>query len=451
MRLESSGDLPQNLIMNSTSRKFLSTAAAGIGFPTIVPASALGKDGRAAPSNRVTMGYFGMGNRGIGVMGAFLNHADVQGVAICDVHDLHYRDRDWGKGRALGRKPGKETVDKKYGNEDCAVYSEFQEMLERDDLDAVMVSTPDHWHYDITMAALRKGLAVYCEKPVTHLFAEGQQVYREAHRQGAVFQVGSQQRSEPVFRQAVEIVRNGHLGKISKFEVGLPAGHDTAQGSTALVNVPEGLDYNLWSGPSEVMPYMRARHHRLWRWHTNYGGGNLMDWIGHHNDIAHWGMGYEKSGPVEVDSKNWTWSSEPAYDTPVNFEVHSTYPDGKRGLISTKARPGAKWIGENGWVWVNRGQIEASNPDWLKEDFKAGDWKAYQSRGHQRNFIDCVKEGRTETAAPAENGHRSITPGHLGWLSAKLGRKLKWDPVAEKIVRDKDAAKQLMAMNHREW
>lgn len=437
--------------MDFSRRKFISTAAAGIGFPAIIPSSALGKDGATPPSERITMAFIGMGNRGIGVMDAFLNHSDVQGVAICDVHDHHYREREWGEGRALGRKPGKDAVDKKYGNTDCAAYADFRELFERDDLDAVMVATPDHWHSQITLAALDKGLDVYCEKPVTHLFAEGQQVYQKVAEKKAVFQVGSQQRSEPVFRQAVEIVRNGHLGKISHFEVGLPAGYSEAQGSTEVLEIPEGLDYEMWCGPGEKLPYMKARHHRWWRWHTAYGGGNLMDWIGHHNDIAHWGMGYENSGPVKLESKGWTWAEAKAYDTPVEYEVHSEYPDGRNGIISTKFTKGTKWVGADGWVWVDRGKIEASNPDWLKKDFEAGDWKAYRSPGHQRNFIDCVKSRRTETAAPAENGHRSITPGHLGWVSARVGRALKWDPVKERIVGDDAAQEELMKLNYREW
>ncbi|MCG8599106.1 MAG: Gfo/Idh/MocA family oxidoreductase [Verrucomicrobiales bacterium] len=439
--------------MKQSRRNFLSSAAgigAGISFPSIIPASALGSGDRPAPSERITMGFIGMGNRGIGVMGAFLNHADVQGVAICDVHDHHYREREWGEGRPLGRKPGKESVDKKYGNTDCAAYSDFRELFERDDLDAVMVATPDHWHYHITMAALEKGIDVYCEKPVTHLFGEGQAVYQKVAEKNAVFSVGSQQRSEPVFRQAVEIVRNGHLGNVSRFEVGLPAGYSDAQGNTEVIDVPKGLDYNFWCGPGERLPYMKARHHRWWRWHTAYGGGNIMDWIGHHNDIAHWGMGYENSGPVRVEAKGWTWAETEVYDTPVEYEVHSDFADGKKGIISTGFRKGTKWIGENGWVWVDRGQIETSNPEWLAKDFNAGDWKAYRSPGHQRNFIDCVKN-RKETAAPAENGHRSITPGHLGWVSARLGRALKWDPAAEKIQGDDAAQEALMKMDYRDW
>lgn len=383
-------------------------------------------------------------------MGAFLNHSDVQGVAVCDVHDHHYREREWGEGRALGRNPGKEAVDQIYGNTDCAAYSDYREMFDRSDLDAVMVATPDHWHSVITLAALEKGLDVYCEKPVTHRFAEGQQVYRKVAEKGAVFQVGSQQRSEPVFRQAVELVRNGVIGKVTHFEVGLPEGHSEAQGSTEVLQIPEGLNYDFWSGPAEILPYMKARHHRWWRWHTAYGGGNLMDWIGHHNDIAHWGMGYENSGPKRVEAIGWTWAEAEVYDTPVQYEVASEYPDGKSGLISTKLRNGTKWIGENGWVWVDRGKIEASNPAWLEEKFVPGDWKAYRSPGHQRNFLDCILS-RKEAAAPAENGHRSITPGHLGWVSAKTGRALDWDPVKEIVIGDDEAQKLLLEVNDRDW
>jgi predicted dehydrogenase len=396
------------------------------------------------------MGYIGLGNRGIGVMGAFLNHADVQGVAVCDVHDHHYREREWGQGRALGRVPGKAAVDEKYGNTDCAAYSDFREMLERDDLDAVLIATPDHWHATITLAALKKGLDVYCEKPVTHRFAEGRQVVAEVAKQEAIFQVGSQQRSESVFRQAVELVRNGHLGKISHFEVGLPEGHAEAQGSTEVLEIPDGLDYDLWCGPSSVLPYMKARHHRWWRWHTAYGGGNLMDWIGHHNDIAHWGMGYESTGPTRVESRNWTWPTTQVYDTPVQYEIVSEYGDGRKGVISTSHRKGVKWIGENGWVWVDRGKIEASNAEWLAKDFEAGDWKAYRSPGHQRNFIDSVKS-RAETVAPAANGHRSITPGHLGWVSARVGRPLQWNPDKEAIVSDEGASDLLTEEKNRSW
>lgn len=431
--------------MKTTPRRnFLIKSAVGI--PAILPAL----NGRAAPSERINMAFIGMGNRGIGVMEAFVKHSDVQAVAICDVHDFHYRDREWGKGKELGRKPGKASVDKAYGNTDCVAYSDYRELLQRDDLDAVMVATPDHWHYHITLEALKRGLDVYCEKPVTHLFAEGQDIYREVAKQNAIFQVGSQQRSDKLFRKAVEIVRNGHLGEMSGFEVGLPAGYPGPMGDAATIDPPEGLDYNMWCGPGKTLPYMRARHHRWWRGHSEYGGGALMDFIGHHNDIAHWGMGYENSGPVEIKARQWTHADTDVYDTPLHYEILSRYADGSVGMISSKYQGGAKWIGKAGWVRVNRGKLEASNEEWLKSGFNPGSWKAYQSPGHQRNFIDSVKS-RKETVAPAENGHRSITPGHLAMVSAKLGKKLKWDPAKEVITGDDEAQKLLMKRDYRDW
>ncbi|MFT5469112.1 MAG: putative dehydrogenase [Verrucomicrobiales bacterium] len=433
--------------MSTTRRRFLRKAAA-IAAPTIIPVSALGQGGRPAPSERVNMGFIGIGQQGIGVMEAFLNHADVQGVAVCDVHDRHHRERPWGEGRALGREVGKEIIDKKYGNADCAAYIDFRELIARDDIDAVMVATPDHWHAAVTLAALRSGKDVYCEKPVTHLFAEGQAVYRAAAEHKRVFLVGSQQRSDPRFRKAVEIVRNGVLGKLVRVEVGLPPGHKTAQGDTSIQEPPKGLDYDRWCGPSPVLPYMNARHHRWWRWHTNYGGGNLMDWIGHHNDIAHWGLGVERSGPVRVEARGWTWPETEFYDTPVDYEVACDYEGGQQLLISSNVRKGTKWIGEDGWLWVDRGKTEASNPAWLADDFVPGDWKAYRSPGHQRNLVDSIKS-RKETIAPAEIGHRSVTPGHLGWLSAKVGRPLKWDPAKEMILGDADAQAKLMEVGYR--
>lgn len=424
-------------------REFL--LQSGVAAPLILSS----RSGRAAPSERINMAFIGMGNRGIGVMEAFLNHDDVQGVAICDVHDLHYRDREWGQGRALGRKPGKEVVDGVYGNTDCRAYSDYRELFEKEELDAVMVATPDHWHYHMTMAALEKGLDVYCEKPVTHLFAEGQDIYREVARREVIFQIGSQQRSDPLFRKAVEIVRNGHLGGLSGFEVGLPKGYPEPMGDATAGDPPEGLDYDRWCGPGEKLPYMRARHHRWWRGHTEYGGGALMDFIGHHNDIAHWGMGYENSGPTELKIRNWAFPETEIYDTPMEYEIHCKYPDGKLGIIGTQYQGGAKWIGSNGWVRVNRGKLEASNPEWLKSDFDPGPWKAYRSPGHQRNFIDCVKS-RKEAVAPAENGHRSITPGHLAYVSLKTGRPIKWDPEKEVIVGDETAQAELMRRDYRE-
>jgi len=444
---------------HQSRRKFIAQAATAIAAPTIIPASVLGKD---APSNRINMGFIGMGNRGMGVMEAHLNHIDVQGIAVSDVAERHFRagernGKPW-RSRDYGRTPGKEAMEKKYAKESesgtykgCATYKDFRELIARDDIDAVQVATPDHWHAIITMEALKAGKDVYCEKPMTHLFGEGYAIHREVAKQKAIFQVGSQQRSDKKFQQGVEIVRNGLLGKISKMEVGLPQGHNAPEGDSTPKTPPSDLDYNFWCGPSEKLPYMECRCHWSWRWHLSYGGGQLMDWIGHHNDIGHWGLGLEKSGPISVEAKNWVMPETDVYNSAVDYDVVSEYEGGIQGVISSRNEMGVKWIGENGWVHVTRGKITASNPEWAKDGFVAGDWKAYQSPGHQRNFIDSVKS-RKETVAPSENAHRSITPGHIAFVSHELGEKIKWDPKNEKVVGNDSAQEKLMALPYRgDW
>ena len=198
---------------------------------------------------------------------------------------------------------------------------------------------------------------------------------------------------------------------------------------------------------------IRARHHRNWRWHLSYGGGNLMDWIGHHNDIAHWGLGIDESGPLKVEAKmdHWSWPDTKIYNGPVNYHIESEYPNGVIGTISNKVKGGTKWIGENGWVWVNRGRIEASNQDWIREKNDRGAYKGYVSRDHRQNFLDGIRS-RKPCIAPAETAHRSITPGHLGYVSQALGRALKWDAKRETVVGDAKADALLKKVDYRgDW
>lgn len=439
-------------------RNFLKTAASAVAVPYFIPSSALGKAGTVAPSNRVTMGAIGLGGRGMPVMRDFLKRDEVQMVAVCDVQSVHWRDNKWGEGKPrYGYAVGKQAVEERYagnkasGFKGCATYQDYRNLCARTDIDAVLVATPDHWHALQCLEVLRSGKDVYCEKPMSHLFREGQLVYREAAKRKAIFQVGSQQRSSWNFQQAVEIVRNGLLGKVKRVEVGLPSGHDVAQGDEQVQEPPANLDYNSWCGPSELLPYAPGRHHRNWRWNTAFGGGQLMDWIGHHNDIAHWGLDMDKSGPKEVAARNWTWpNGTKLYDTPVDFEVVSKYAGGIEVVISSLGGRGTKWIGEDGWVHVDRGKLSASSPAWAKKGFVAGKFKAYASSNHTQNFIDGVK-GRKTCICPAETGHRSITPGHLGQISARVGRKLKWDPKKETIQGDTEASRLLEANYRYPW
>jgi predicted dehydrogenase len=423
--------------------------------PAVIPGAALGY-GRPAPSNRIQVACIGNGSQGNFDMKEFLKEPGAKVVAVCDVHRLHYRDRPWGKGPALGREPGRQTVEKAYAADKasgkfkgCATYADYREVCGRANIDAAVVATPDHWHAMVAMEALRQGKDVYCEKPVTHFFAEGQAIYRAVAQRKAIFQVGSQQRSDALFRQAVELVRNGHLGHIQRVEVGLSPGYAKPQDDTTIRALPDGLNYDLWCGPAPLLPYMRARHHRWWRGHRAFGGGVLMDWIGHHNDIAHWSLDMDRSGPLKVEAVDWTWPQTEIYNTPVNYEIRCEYPGAVILVISSKLDNGTKWIGEKGWLWVNRGKIEASNDRWLDPQFARGPWKAYVSSGHVRNFLDCVRS-RKECVAPAETGHRSVTPGHLGYISQAVGRALRWDAAREEIVGDAPAQSLLMAMPYRE-
>jgi predicted dehydrogenase len=418
--------------------------------PVFVPAAAMGLGSNTAPSDRINVGIVGAGSRGFNLISEFLKQADAQIVAVCDVDSFHHRDRPWGKGQAYGREPAKRRIDAHYKTQQrgVSVTGDFREVCGRDDIDVVVVATPDHWHALCTLEALRNGKDVYCEKPVTHTFHEGQLVYREVAKRKAVFQTGSQQRSSAEFRRAVEFVRNGLLGKIERIEVGLPLGYDKPQGDTTVTAPPEHLDYERWCGPAPKLPYMRARHHRWWRGHRAYGGGVLMDWIGHHNDIAHWALNLDQSGPSKVEAVNCTFPDGDVYDTPHQYEIRCDYASGVRTSISSSNQLGTKFIGEDGWIHVTRGRLTASDKRWLAGSFRAGSKTVYRSENHTRNFLDCVKS-REACIAPAETGHRSITPGHLGYVSNALGRALQWDAKAEIVVGDEEANGLLHAHNYR--
>jgi len=436
--------------LQPTRRRFLQSSAA-VAVPTIISASALGTHGAPPPSDRITLGVIGCGARGAYVMNWFLARKEVRVVAICDVDRLHYRDRAPGKGPAYGRQPIKARLDKHYDESGSGVTAttDYRELCNRADIDTVLVATPDHWHALCNLAAIRAGKDVYGEKPVTHTFHEGLVLCREIAEHGTVFQTGTQQRSDKRFRRAVELVRNGHLGKIQRIEVGLPPGYAEPQGDVTITEPPESLDYDSWCGPAEVLPYMRARHHRWWRGHTAYGGGVLMDWIGHHNDIAHWALDLDNSGPTRVEAVNWVPAGTEIYDTPAQYEIRCQYDGGIESLISSQNELGTKFIGTDGWVHVRRGRTRASDKRWIENAFDVGSQRVYHSENHVANFLECVKSRRT-CVAPAETNHRSITPGHLGYISHALGRPIQWDAESQRAVNDESADELLRRHQYRE-
>ena len=418
----------------TTRRDFLKGAVAAAGstvvLPALVPASVFGA---GAPSNRIVMGAIGVGSQGTGDMRGFLGKREVRMVAVCDV-DKSNRDR------------AKHIVDERYGNSDCAAYLDFRELIGRGDLDAVLLAMPDHWHAIPAIEAARAGLDIHGQKPLARSIREGRAICDAVHRYGRVWQTGSQQRSDYKFRRACELVRNGRIGKILKIEVGLPTGGGTDV--KPVMPVPEGLDWDFWLGPAPSVPY-RGVVHWNWRWIMDYSGGQLTDWAGHHIDIAHWGMGWDTSGPVEIEGQG-NYPTEGLYNVATEYKFACTYAN---GIVMTVANnkqltQGAKWYGQTGWIHVNRGGLTASDEKILREEIGPDETRLYESRDHKQNFLDCVKSRRL-TICPVEVGHRSISVGLLGEIAMLTGRKITWDPENEQIIGDPQAS-ALLGRSYRE-
>lgn len=408
-------------------------AAAVTGFPTIVPSTVFGAN---APSNRIVMGGIGLGGQGTSNMLSFLPRAEVQWVAVCDVDSKRLQK-------------AKARVDANNGNEDCATYADYRELLQRGDLDAVSLATPDHWHALVGCAAARAGLDIYGEKPLTHDLREGRTLVNTVERYGRVWQTGSWQRSVENFHHASELVRNGRIGKVVRVEVGLP---DGSEGPVRPIEpVPPELDWDMWLGPAPWQPY-RGVSHWDWRWILDWGGGQLVDWIGHHLDVAHWALDIERTGPVEI-SGTGVFPEKGVFNAPIEYNVECRYADGLTIVVANASSlpmgMGTRWIGEDGkWIWVRREQ-QATNPAGLWRDvIGPEETRLYYSRDHQGNFLECVRS-RRPTSAPAEIAHRSASVGHLGLLSIRIGRSIRWDPNTETIINDPGAS-ALLGRSYRE-
>ncbi|HWX21631.1 MAG TPA: Gfo/Idh/MocA family oxidoreductase [Candidatus Binatia bacterium] len=439
--------------------------------PTIIPVSALGRQGNTAPSERITMGVAGWGMQGPSNTGEFLKFKDCQVVAACDLDKNHLQ-------QALDRINGH------YKNTDCKPYHDYREMMARKDIDAVMLAVPDTWHALVATEAARNKKDIYGEKPLARTIAEQQAIVKAVQKNNRIWQTGSWQRSQAPFRKAAEIVRNGLIGKVTRVEVGLPSGHHDFAGTapallaklenapknpeyltkvlpgspdwkTAVTPPPPELDYEMWLGPSQMEPYIQARVHMNWRWNYNVGGGQLLDWIGHHCDIAHWGLNCDESaGPSEIEGTGEFPPHDALWNTSGKYHITLKYPNDVTMIIADEnsgVRMGAKWIGTDGWVWVDRSGFDASDVDWFRQipedKYKV---KLYHSDNHWRNFLDCVKS-RKPTIAPVETGHHSAIPGHLGLISMLIGRKIKWDAQKEVIVGDTEASKLLSRPYRGPW
>jgi len=412
--------------------KGTATAGAAVALPTIVPSRVLGAD---APSNKIVMGAIGVGSMGRGDLGGFLGDSRVRVVGVCDVDRKH-------------QQRAKSMVDGRYKNQDCKTYLDYRELIGRGDLDAVMTALPDHWHALPAIAAAKAGCDIHGQKPFSRSIREGRAMCDAVQRYGRIWQTGSQQRSEGRFRLACELVVNGRIGKVHRVEVGLPTGR--GGGKTNPVSPPGGLDWDFWLGPAPQRPYQGFGPHWNWRWILDYSGGQLTDWCGHHVDIAHWGLGLDRTGPVKIKPIRAVYPTDGLYDVPTEYHFECTY---KTGVVISVANnsihaQGAKWIGERGWVYVKRGKIDAEPKSLLRDKIGPGETHLYVSGGHKRNFIDCVLS-RKETICPAEIGHRSISVGLLGELAMLTGRTIHFDPDTEEIRNDPGAA-ALLGRSYRE-
>jgi len=433
-------------------RQFLARTAAAVAAPYVITSSARGGEDRPAASERITMGCIGLGGRGTVNMETFLGQPDVQIVALCDVDAGSTRYEDaWHRGLA----PAKEKVEQRYAAQRTSsafrgvdAYRDFRELLARDDIDAVCISTPDHWHAPMAVAAARAGKDIYCEKPLSLTIRDGRAMVDAVSRYGRVFQCGSQRRSDAKCRRSCELVRNGRIGRLHTVRVSLPGGHwirNNAKKTFEVEPVPEGFDYDLWLGPAPWAPYVFNRCHWNWRWNLDYSGGNVTDWGAHMIDMAHWGMGCDDTGPVEIEGRG-TWPPrENLWNAATGFEFTCTYANGVR-MIVTSGGPN-RFEGTDGWIDLGG----ATNPPALATaEIGPDEIHLYQSRSQHGNFIDCVKS-RAPTAAPVETAHRSISVAHLGNIAMQTGRKIRWDPQGEEIVGDEAAARLLGRPKREPW
>jgi len=427
-------------------RRFLSSTAAFLGFPTIIPSSALGLNGKPAPSNRTTLGLIGCGGRANDVVKNFFNDDRVQVISVCDVEteSTRYNQGIVRKNGPLGREPMRRMIDAKYQGHTCSTHEDFRDLLARPDIDAVQIATPDHWHALQAIAAARARKHIYCEKPLALTIAEGRFMSDTIRKANVIWQTGSQQRSDIHFRMAAEFIRNGRLGKLKQIRVGLASDNRDNNGhasQTQPTPVPNGLNYDLWLGPAADAPFCPARLHSNWRWFYDYSGGNITDFGAHHLDVVQWALDKDSSGPVAFTDFQATWP-EPGslYTTPLTFAFSYQYADGTTVHVADKMDfgSGIRFEGEKGTITTTRGGLKW-DPIKLRRPITSDEIHLYESKDHFRNFIDAIQNG-TQPAAPIETAHRSITISHLANIALRLRReKLHWDPDTETIQNDPEA------------
>jgi len=446
---------------NTHRRQFLkSLGGAALGaatFPYIVPSKVLGANGAVPPSEKVAMGFIGVGSMGGGHLRTFLGYDDVQAVAVSDLREMF-------------RKRAVERVERHYGGKGFRVYRDFRELLAREDIDAVTVVTPDHWHALIGIEAARNRKDMYYEKPLAMSITEGKAVRDAVNRYGVVFQFGAQQRSDEKFRFACELARNEKIGKLHTIMVGSHASMTFPNQPTQPTPNKDEFDYDMWLGPAPWAPYTYERcasramgTDGLWTHIYDYSLGGLGGaWGIHHVDIAQWGNGTDETGPVEIEGTG-VIPADGLADTATEFEIEHTYANGVKMIhastriaikrakqFAVRNGPGILFIGTEGWVLVGRGYLEAEPKSLLTATIGPDEIHLPRSNNHRRDFIECVRS-RQRTMCPIETALRSDTICHLDDIAIRLGRKLKWDPQKEEFINDAKANRMLTRPMRSPW
>lgn len=380
------------------------------------------------PNDRPGIALVGCGGQGRGDCSAAARFGDV--VAVCDVDERH-ADGAAKQFTKEGKVPQK--------------YTDFRKLMERDDVHVIVNGTPDHWHTLINILAARTGKDIYSEKPLTLTIDEGKRLVREVRKHRRILQTGSQQRSDRNFRVACELVRNGRIGRLQHIIVGLPTG--PVAGPFPEVPVPPGLNWDYYLGQAAFMPYNGKNCHWDFRWWYAFSGGQMTDWGAHHNDIAQWGNGTERSGPVEINGKSLRDMVPGGFTAASKYRIDCRYQNGVTMAIvdestvtdlnvvgdGKKTPNGVQFLGSDGWIFVARGALKASNEELLQKPLPEGTLKLYNSGNHMGNFFECIRS-RQEPICDVEIGHRSISVAHLGVISVRMNQPLKWNPEKEECV-----------------
>ncbi len=412
-------------------RRFLTGAAAVAAAPYLLSARAWG---RMAASERITLGMIGIGNMGGGHLNNLVNDREVQILAVCDVR----RDKREEAQKKVEEAYAAEKTDGTYKG--CDTYNEYEAVLARDDVDAVLIAVPDHWHALVAIAACRAGKDVYCEKPLSLTIREAWAMAAAARQYGRVFQTGSQQRSDGNFRLACELVRSGRIGKLQTVHVGIAG--PSSEKYLPEEPVPDGMDWDRWLGPSPWYPYNGERcsgsYSGGWRLIREYSGGMMTDWGAHHFDIAQWGMGMDGWGPAEVIPPDIAEARTLTYKYASGVVM---YHGGANGVLFT---------GTDGKIEVNRGYFKTWPDSIGQEPLGPNDVHLYESPGHHQDWFNCIRS-RQRPICDVGIGASSVTVCHLGNIAWWLGRAIKWDPAKQQIVGDEVAARWLDRPKRAPW